>query len=154
MFEQFAGILNRDEFMADYARGAIGGGVPGAVHAFDAALEGDWDRFRYQIAVEGSVIGTYWAVLQILNKIQGLKYAMSFVRAHGSVGAARSLILRGFLVNPIVSVPLVVVGSSMLLHAGHEAVAESLPEHEQPGFWQMVGAALGGNVGVGDHGLF
>ena len=150
MFEKFAGILNRDEFMADYARGAIGGGVPGAVHAFDAALEGDWDRFRYQIAVEGTVIGTYWGLLQLLNRIQGPKYALSFARAHGSIGAARGLILQ----QPIVAIPLATVAVTYAVHSGHQAIAESLPEYEQPGFWQMVGAALGGSVGVGDHGLF
>jgi hypothetical protein len=154
MFEDWVGILNRDEFMADYARGVLGGGVPGAVHAADAALEGDWDRFRYNIAVEGSVLGTYWGILQIMNYIQGPKYAMSFLRAHSSIGAARGLVGKAFLANPLVSVPLVTAAVSYGVHSGHQAVAESLPEHEQPGFWQMVGAALGGNVGVGDHGLF
>jgi len=141
-------------FQLDVIRGAIGGGVPSGIHMFDAALDRDLNRFAYHAAVEGTVLSTYWTLLQFMNKIQGPKYAMSFHRAHASAATARGLVVRGVLANPYLSVPLVTGAVSYGVHSGHSAVAASLPEHEQLGFWQMVGAALGGNVGVGDHGLF
>ena len=56
--------------------------------------------------------------------------------------------------HPAVLVPAATAAVTYQIHSGHRAIARSLPEHEQQGFWQFVGSAMGGTVGVGNHGLF
>ncbi len=149
----FYGRRKRD-VLYDYSLGMLGGGIPSLVHAVDAATdeEFDVDEFKYRISVEAAVVGSQISFLYLANALQGPKYAMSFHTLHRSIAPAMFQGAR--FMAPVVLPIVATVAGAYALHSGHQAIAESLPEHEQPGFWQMVGAALGGNVGVGDHGLF
>lgn len=60
---------------------------------------------------------------------------------------------------PTVTVPLLLATPTVVGYAGVSYAAselESIPgrEHEAPGIWQMLSAALTGTVGVGKHGMF
>ena len=64
----------------------------------------------------------------------------------GMIGIDPYMALR----SPFVVVPIVVGGATYGLHSAHKSVAESLPSHEQPGFWDLVASAWTGTVGIGD----
>jgi hypothetical protein len=78
----------------DYVKGLLTGGITSGYAALHATARGDWEEVAYWIKVEAAVLGTQWATLQVLNYIQGPKYAMSFHQAHASMGPARGIMLR------------------------------------------------------------
>ena len=91
------------QFTEDYLKGLLTGGISSGYFSLHAVSRGDWDEVAYWTRVELAVLSTQWTILQVLNYLQGPKYAMSFHRAHASMGPARGLILRAIFANPIVS---------------------------------------------------
>ena len=81
---------------ADWAKGALTGGASSAYYTLDAVTRGDWEEVAYWVKVEIAVLGSQWTALQILNMIQGPKYAMSFHAMHAGLGPARGMIARQF----------------------------------------------------------
>ncbi len=78
----------------DYVKGLLTGGITSGYAALDAIARGDWEEVVYWVKVEAAVIGTQYSMLQLLNYLQGPKYAMSFHQAHAAMGPARGIILR------------------------------------------------------------
>ncbi len=76
----------------DYVKGMLTGGITSGYSSLDALARGDWEELVYWFKVEAAVIGTQYSLLQMLNYLQGPKYAMSFHQAHSAMGPARGLI--------------------------------------------------------------
>ncbi len=105
--EQLAEYLSESdvqEALGDYVKGLLTGGITSGYATIHALARGDWEEVAYWFKVEAAVLGTQYVVLQMMNYLQGAKYAMSFHRAHASMGPARGLILRGIFVNPTVQI--------------------------------------------------
>jgi hypothetical protein len=93
------------DMYVDYAKGLLTGGIISGYKSLHAAARGDWDEVAYWTRVELAVLGTQYTAIQFLNMIQGPKYAMSFHRAHASMGPARGIIARA------IAVPLALPGT-------------------------------------------
>ncbi len=78
----------------DYAKGLLTGGITSGYAALSAVARGDWEEVAYWVKIEGAVLGTQYVALQMLNYLQGPKYAISFHQMHAGLGPARGLILR------------------------------------------------------------
>ena len=141
--DSFLNDRDNQEALLDWAYGMVGGGVPAAAHLAFALAEGDMDEVIYRAKIELAVLVSQYGMLQALNSIQGPKYAMSFHRMHGSLGAARGMIVRALwpLAPVVAAYASSEIGQSIAeLHPGTNAESSVALQ------WAQTGNTGGGGV--------
>lgn len=84
-----------EEIGTDFFSTFYSGGMHGAYNAGKAIHAEDEDELYYMIAIEALVAGSIYGTIQILNYVQGPRYAMTFFSTHEGMGVARSILTRG-----------------------------------------------------------
>ena len=105
------------EYMRDVALHTVLGpyGIPviGVTAAKDA-YEGDYRGVARGAAVEAGSLAMGYSMLQLLNYLQGPKYAMSYKELHRSINPLRNLGVMSAVTNPAVIGGAVVAGMALM----------------------------------------
>jgi hypothetical protein len=105
------------EYMRDVALHTLLGpyGIPIiGVNAFRDAYEGDYRGVARGAAVEAGSLAMGYSMLQLLNYLQGPKYAMSYRELHKSINPLRNLGVMSAVTNPAVIGGAVVAGMGLM----------------------------------------
>ena len=105
------------EYMRDVALHTVMGpyGIPIiGVEAVQDAYEGDYRGVARGVAVEAGSIGMGYSMLQLLNYLQGPKYAMSYAELHKSMNPLRNMGVYAAVTNPAVIGAGVVAGMALM----------------------------------------
>ena len=70
----------------------------------------------------------------------------------GTIGGSELAAYRMLMMPVTIAAVVVPYLTTNVIHAAHADVAESLPEHQQSGFWDTVADALGETLGIGEGG--
>lgn len=105
------------EYMRDVALHTVLGpyGIPiiGVDVAKDA-YEGDYSGVARGVAVEAGSIAMGYSMLQLLNYLQGPKYAMSYGQLHKAMNPVRNLGVGAAVTNPAVIAGAAVIGMGLM----------------------------------------
>ena len=105
------------EYMRDVALHTVLGpyGIPIiGVNAFRDAYEGDYRGVARGAAVEAGSLALGYSMLQLLNYLQGPKYAMSYKELHRSINPLRNLGVMSAVTNPAVIGGAAVAGMALM----------------------------------------
>ena len=105
------------EYMRDVALHTVLGpyGIPIiGISAFRDAYEGDYRRVARGAAVEAGSLAMGYSMLQLLNYLQGPKYAMSYKELHRSINPLRNLGVMSAVTNPAVIGGAAVAGMALM----------------------------------------
>ena len=105
------------EYMRDVALHTVLGpyGIPIiGVNAVRDAYEGDYSGVARGAAVEAGSIAMGYSMLQLLNYLQGPKYAMSYGQLHKAMNPVRNLGVGAAVTNPAVIAGAAVVGMGLM----------------------------------------
>ena len=105
------------EYMRDVALHTVLGpyGIPIiGVNAAKDAYEGDYRGVARGAAVEAGSLAMGYSMLQLLNYLQGPKYAMSYKELHRSMNPLRNLGVMSAVTNPAVIGGAAVAGMALM----------------------------------------
>lgn len=105
------------EYMRDVALHTVLGpyGIPIiGVSAVHDAYEGDYRGVARGAAVEAGSLAMGYSMLQLLNYLQGPKYAMSYRELHKSINPLRNLGVMSAVTNPAVIGGAAVAGMALM----------------------------------------
>lgn len=105
------------EYMRDVALHTVLGpyGIPLiGIQVFRDAYEGDRSGVARGVAVEAGALTMSYGMLQLLNYLQGPKYAKTFATLHKEMTAGRTLIGQAIVTNPIAISAAVVTGMALM----------------------------------------
>jgi hypothetical protein len=105
------------EYMRDVALHTVLGpyGIPIiGVNAVHDAYEGDYSGVARGAAVEAGSIAMGYSMLQLLNYLQGPKYAMSYGQLHKAMNPVRNLGVGAAVTNPAVIAGAAVAGMGLM----------------------------------------
>ena len=131
------------EYIRDVALHTVLGpyGIPIiGVQAAQDAYEGDYGGVARGAAVEAGSIAMGYSMLQLLNYLQGPKYAMSYGQLHKSMNPVRNLGVGAAVTNPAV-----IAGSAVAGMAFMTAKRPDLTQHTYQG--AMTGQPSIGSAG-------
>lgn len=84
------------------------------MQVFRDAYEGDYRGVARGAAVEGGALATSYGMLQLLNYLQGPKYAKTFMTLHKEMTAGRTLIGQAIVTNPVAIYGAAVTGMALM----------------------------------------
>jgi hypothetical protein len=87
-----------EEVTSDFLKTLWSGGLYGAAEVITLIAEDDEDlaeELYYILVVELMAAGFTYSAVQLLNYLQGPKYAMSFAAMHEGLGVGRSIAMQG-----------------------------------------------------------